>query len=194
MNDLEREKKKGLSIWYLKDVRLRRKLIGRRYQTPGFGLAAQLFATMCKVIIQKLGLTEGEALIKEAVEAFGHERGKRIAQKVAAQGKPLSFKNWLIYTDIDGGNFPVKPYIENHDLLAPVCGCSFYKAASEWGLEEYAGIYCKYADYAILEGYNPDIKLILEQRGKTGKDHCLFRYIMKETNKQQERSLRSGLR
>jgi len=182
MDDLLREHKKGLSIWYLKDVLLKRKLIGKRYQTPGFGLAAQLFATMCKAIIKRLGPVEGEALIREAVESFGRERGRRIARKVAAQGKPLSFKNWLIYTDIDGGNFPVKPYIDNHDLLAPVKGCSFMKAAGEWGLEEYAGLYCKYADYAILEGYNPSIKLILEQRLKTGKDHCLFRYIMKDSN------------
>ena len=180
MNDLQREKKKGLSLWYLKDVPLKRILIGKRYQTPGFGLAAQLFATMCKVIIQRLGAVEGEALIKEAVESFGHERGKRIAQKVAAQGKPLSFKNWLIYTDVEGGNFPVNPYIAKHDLLAPVQACSFKMAAREWGLEEYASIYCKYADYAILEGYNPDIKLILEPRHKTGNDHCLFRYIIKE--------------
>lgn len=183
MNDLDRERKQGMSIWYLKDVLPKRWRIGKRYHTPGFGLAAQLFATMSRLIIQRLGREEGEALIKEAVESFGRERGKRIAQKVSALGKPLSFKNWLIYTDIDGGNFPVKPYIENHDLLAPVKACSFIKAAAEWGLEDYACIYCKYADYAILEGYNPAIKLILEQRHKTGKDHCLFRYIMKEDNK-----------
>jgi len=180
MNELQRERKKGLSIWYLKDVLLKRKLIGKRYQTPGFGLAAQLFATMCKVIIQRLGSAEGEALIKEAVESFGRERGKRIAEKVAAQGKPLSFKNWLIYTDIDGGNFSAKPSIVDHNLLAHVKECSFYKAASEWGLGEYASIYCKYADYAILEGYNPDVKLMLETRHKNGKDHCLFCYSMKE--------------
>lgn len=183
MNDLQREKKKGLSIWYLKDVLFKRKVIGNKYHTPGFGLAAQLFATMCKVIIEKLGKDEGEALIKEAVESFGRERGKRIAQRVKALGKPLSFKNWLIYTDVDGSNFPVKPFIKNNNLVAPVTGCSFNKAAEEWGLGEYSNLYCKYADYAILEGYNPDVKLILEQRHQTGADHCVFNYSMKEENK-----------
>jgi len=182
MDDLKREKRTGLSRWYLKDVLLRRRMIGKKYHTPGFGLAAQLFATMCKFIIKKLGPEEGEALIKEAVEHFGKERGKRIAQKVASLGKPLSFKNWLIYTDIDGGNFKVKPTIENKDLVAPVKECSFHEAAKLWGLEEYSKLYCKYADYAILEGYNPDVKLKLEQRNKTGGDHCLFRYGMKENS------------
>ena len=183
MNDLQREKKKGMSIWYLKDVLFKRFLIGKKYQTPGFGLAAQLFSVLCRHIIKKLGPEAGEALIKEAVEEFGRERGKRIAEKVSALGKPLSFKNWLIYTDIDGSNFPVKPGIVNNNLHAPVTGCSFNKAARDWGLGEYSRLYCKYADYAILEGYNPDVKLILETRHDTGKDHCLFQYIMKEDNK-----------
>ncbi len=183
MNDLEKEKKKGLSIGYLKDVIIRRLFIGKKYHTPGFGIAAQLFASMSREIIEKLGQEEGEAVIKKAVESFGKERGKRIAGRVKALGKPLSFKNWLIYTDIDGSNFPVKPRIENNDLVAPVTECSFNHAASRWGLDEYSCLYCKYADYAILEGYNPDVKLVLEQRHQTGKDHCLFRYIMKEDNK-----------
>ncbi len=182
MNDLEREKKKGLSLWYLKDVLLRKKLVGKKFQTPGFGLAAQLFAVMCKVIIKKLGKEEGEAVIKECVETFGLQRGKMIAEKVKKMGKPLSFKNWLIYTDISGSNFPVNPRIENFDLIAPVKECSFNKAAKQWGLEEYSCLYCKYADFAILEGYNPDIKLVLEQRHKTGKDYCRFQYIMKKSS------------
>ena len=120
-------------------------------------------------------------MIPSANKDFGRERGKRIAQKVTSLGKPLSFKNWLIYTDIDGGNFRAQPHIENDDLVAEVMECSFHKAAESWGLEEYSSLYCKYADYAILDGYNPDVRLKLEQRYKTRKDHCLFRYGMKES-------------
>ncbi len=183
MDDLEKEKKKGLNRWYLKDVRLKRKLFGDKYHTPGFGLAAQLFAVMCKFIIEKLGPDEGEALIKEAVQYFGRQRGKRIGETVKQQGKPLSFKNWLIYSDIGGENFSVKPELDHDDLVVEVGACVFMNAAEEWDLGEYANFYCKYVDYAILEGYNPDVKLVLDERGKTGKDHCLFRYIMKEENK-----------
>lgn len=180
---LEREKKKGLSIWYLKDVIFKRLIYRKKYHTPGFGLAAQLFACMSKQIIEELGPEKGEELIKKAVVNFGRQRGSRIAERVKAQGKPLSFKNWLTYTDIDSGNFPVSPKSENGDLLAPVTDCSFNKAAEQWDMVEYSSLYCKYADYAILEGYNPDVKLVLEQRHAKGKDHCLFRYIMKEENK-----------
>ena len=183
MNDLEKEKKEGLNRWYLKDVRLKRKIFGAKYHTPGFGLGAQLFASMSKSIIERLGPEEGEELIKQAVEYFGKERGKRIAELVKGQGKPLSFKNWLIYSDIGGENFEFKPTIDGSDLVVEVGYCSFIAAAEKWDLGEYAELYCNYVDYAILEGYNPDVKLILEQRHKTGKNHCLFRYIMKDDNK-----------
>lgn len=183
MNDLEREKKKGIGFLYLAKGALKRLITGKKYQTPGFGLASQLFSTMAKHIIEKLGPEEGEALIKLAVESFGRERGKRIAEVVQHKGKPLSLANWLVYTDISPENFAAKPSIPDGDLEAIVGNCVFYNAAEKWGLGEYAKLYCKYADYAILDGYNPDVKLLLDQRQKTGKDHCVFRYIMKEENK-----------
>jgi hypothetical protein len=175
-DDLAREKRKGLSLWYLWDVVIHRWRVGSSHHTPGFGLAANLFALMSRNVLEKLGPDEGEALIRQAVEEFGFERGRRIAQRVRSLGKPLSFKNWLIYTDIDGSNFKAHVSIDNGELVARVGHCSFMSAAREWGLEEYASRYCAYVDYAILRGYNPDIRLKLEQRSTTGRDYCLFRY------------------
>lgn len=184
MDDLLREKKKGFSYWYMKDVLLKRTFLSDTYHTQGFGLAAQLFSSLSKYILEKHGMDEGEGLIKEAVEYFGFERGQRIAQVVKGLGKPLTLKNWLIYSDIDGSNFEAKASLNNHDLLVRVHHCTFIDAAEKWGLRDHARLYCKYVDHAILKGYNPDVKLELQSRHDTGKDHCLFRYIMKEGNKQ----------
>jgi len=184
MDDLKREKEKGFDFEYLDDVLPQKIEIGDKYQTPGFGLASQLFSSIAKFIIEKLGSKDGVALLKEAVEYFGRERGKRIAERVKAEGKPLTFKNWLIYSDIDSiKNFKPIASIEDSDFIIKVKNCTFYNGAEEWGLGDYAKIYCKYVDYCILEGYNPDIKLILKERQATGKKRCIFRYIMKEANK-----------
>jgi len=103
---------------------------------------------------------------------------------VKSEEKPLTFKNWLIYSDIDSfKNFrPITTTLDG-DFVAKIKHCTFYNAAKSWGLEEYSKIYCKYVDYKILEGYNPDIKLVLKDRHATGKNRCIFRYIMKEDNK-----------
>ena len=184
MDELTREKTNGLDFDYLDDVLHQKKDIGDKFLTPGFGLAAQLFSVVAKHVIKRLGSEEGEALLKEAVEEFGLERGKRIAEKVKMEDKPLSLKNWLIYTDIDSfKNFRPVTSTPNGDFVAKIKHCTFINAAKEWNLEEYAKIYCKYVDYKILEGYNPDVKLILDSRHDTGKSRCVFRYVMKEDNK-----------
>jgi hypothetical protein len=183
MNELDREKKKGLSLPYLVRVLFMRKKVGTRYQTPGFGLAGLLFATLAKHVIRRLGPEEGEKLIRDAVEEFGRERGRRIAGNVQDLGKPLSLRNWLIYTDISPVNFAARPTFPDGDLEACVGACTFIEAARKWGLVDYARLYCKYADYAILGGYNPDVTLVLKDRHSTGSDVCVFRYIMKEENK-----------
>lgn len=183
MDDLEREKEEGFSWEYLGDVPQKKEEAGDRYLTPGFGLAARLFSSVAQAVIDRLGPDDGEELLGEAVERFGEQRGAGIAAKVGAEGKPLTFKNWLIHTDIHTSNFQNIPDLDEGDLVVKVSGCAFYDAAEQWGLGEYARIYCKYADHAILRGYNPDIKLVLETRQSSGRDHCVFRYTMKEANK-----------
>ena len=183
MDDLEREKKLGFDWDYMADVLDRKKELGNKHEIPGFGLGAALFSCLARAVINEMGEQKGEALIKEAVQAFGRTRGRRIAAIVKDAGLPLTLKNWLIYSDIDSANFDPHPDLDNNDLLVKAGECTFWNAAREFGMGEYAKSYCKYVDYAILEGYNPDIKLVLHDRHHVGQDHCLFRYIMKEANK-----------
>ena len=150
MDDLKREKELGVDFDYLSDVLDIKKDYADKYQTPGFGLAAQLFCSVAKVVIDKLGAEEGEALLKEAIEFFGLQRGKRIAEKVKAEGNPPTFKNWLIYTDIDSINFRPAINVEDGDCIAKIRNCTFFNAAKEWGLEDFAKYYCKYVDYKLI--------------------------------------------
>jgi hypothetical protein len=183
MEDLKKEKTEGFDWTYMSDVLTKKEEIGDKYQIPGFGLGAVLFAFTAQAVMEAHGPDKGEDLLKIAVENFGRARGKRIASIVAGQGMPLTLKNWLIYSDIDSRNFDPHPDLNNDDLVVKAGECTFWKAAQAFGLGDDAKIYCKYVDYAILEGYNPEIKLVLEDRHQSGKDHCVFRYIMKEVNK-----------
>ena len=183
MDDLGREKKQGFDWDYMADV-LEKKAAAAKYQLPGFGLGAALFAFVAKAVIQELGEERGEALLKKTIEDFGKARGRRIAAIVRDLGQPLTLKNWLIYSDIDSVNFDPHPDLDNNDLVVKAGECTFWNAAREFGVGDYARIYCKYADYAIIEGYNPDIKLVLHDRHHLGNpDLCTFWYIMKEENK-----------
>jgi hypothetical protein len=184
MDTIRREKERGFDFEYLGDVPQKKIEVGTLYQTPGFGLAAQLFCCAARRVIDRIGEDKGTIVMKEAVEDFGLERGRHIAARVKSLGLELSFKNWLIYSDIDSSaNFEALPAIDDGDLVVKVGNCTFFNAAQQWGLEGLARIYCRHVDYKILEGYNPDIKLALMERQETREDFCVFRYTMKEANK-----------
>jgi len=183
MGDIEREKKQGFDWDYMADV-LDKKAAAAKYMIPGFGLGGALFGFVARAVIQELGQDKGEALLKKAIEDFGRARGRRIATAVKDLGQPLSLKNWLIHSDIDSSNFDPHPDLDNDDLVVKAGECTFWNASREFGVADYSKIYCKYADYAILDGYNPDVKLVLHDRHHVGQaDHCVFRYIMKDANR-----------
>ena len=56
MDDLKKEKIEGLDFQYLGDVIDKKKEIGNKYITPGFGLAGQLFSMVAKHVIKELNL------------------------------------------------------------------------------------------------------------------------------------------
>lgn len=184
MDDLEKEQKEGLSWDYMAEVPTKKEEIGDTYQIPGWGLGAILFSFVAKAVLEELGPQKGEALVKKALDEFGRARGRRIAEIVKGLGKPLTLKNWFIYNDMDPRNTKPQPVdMVNGDFIMKTGECVLWNTTGEFGLRDFSQFFCKYADDAVLEGYNPDIKLAREYRYQTGKDHCMFRWIVKESDK-----------
>ncbi len=182
MNEEKKEQEEGIDWDYLARAMQEKQHVGNEHITPLAGHLGQLFAVTAKSIIDRLGLEEGEALIKEIVERFAEERGRRIAEKVKRLNKPLTLKNFIIYSDLDSAAVVsgATPSIENGDLILEIADCNICKGADDWGLKEYAYYYCKYIDVAILRGYNPKLKLDVSKRLTARDDCCVFRYTVKE--------------
>jgi hypothetical protein len=180
MDNYNREIKRGVSLVYLWDVGVRRWLYRGKRANPNLELMAQLFCTLAKNILERSPNTHAEAVLRSAVQGFGLERGRRIAQVVQEKGKPLSLKNFLIYSDLDSSGFKTKVKIENNDLTVLIKVCPFMTAAKEWGLQEFATYYCRYIDSAIIQGYNPEILISVETRSDSQNDFCALRYKVKQ--------------
>ncbi len=206
MDDMTKERTEGLDFEYLAAAVNERKELGDRFLIPVgehlgntlaflsrvvieqmggkegsefvFKLTGHIFGITAKALIEKLGEEKAEALLKEIVETFGEERGKRIAERVKAQGKPLTFKNFLIHTDMDSSNVTpeIQPSIVDGKLVLDIPCCAFNQGAQDAGFGEYAYYYCKYIDRAIIRGYNPDIRLEVSHNLTKGDDHCRLIY------------------
>jgi len=182
MDELSKEQTDGMDWEIVGEALKERQEVGEQYITPLASHLGQLFAVTAEKIIQKLGPQEGEELLKDIVEKFAEERGRRVAEKVKAQGKPLTLKNFIVHNDLDAGGVTsdVVPGIEDGDLLLEIGQCKLCKGADDWGMRDYAHYYCKYFDVAILKAYNPELKLEVSKTLTGGDDICKFRYCTKK--------------
>lgn len=182
MDEGKKEREEGIDWDYLAQAMQEKQQVGNEHITPLAGHLGQLFAVTAKSIMDRLGLEEGEALIKEIVERFAEKRGRHIAEKVKKLGKPLTLKNFIVYGDLDSAAVVsgAIPSIEKGDLILEIADCNICRGAEDWGLKKYAYYYCKYIDVAILKGYNPKLKLEVSKRLTAGDGSCVFRYTVKE--------------
>ena len=179
MDEIQKEKSEGLSWDYLGEMMKEKAELSGRYITSMPALMGQMFAVFAKTVIDEVGIEKGEAIIKKAVEDFGLTRGKRIAEKVKARGLALSFKNFLVYMDLDtaAANTSV-PNLDGKDLTVTIDRCFILDGARDLGLERYYHYYCQWIDRAILFGYNPDLTIEITKTLSGGDDTCFFRYIV----------------
>jgi hypothetical protein len=180
MDEIQKERAEGISWEYLGEAMKKKAALEGKQLTPMPSLMGQMFAVFAKSVIDAMGKEQGEAVIKDAVQTFGRTRGKRIADRVKAQGLELTFANFLIYLDLDSSAaLTFTPSLENGNMFLNISSCAFTEGAKALGLEEYFHYYCRWVDNAILEGYNPDLVLEIPQTLSDGADACIFRYLIK---------------
>jgi len=180
MSEFEKERAGGLNWEYLGEAMKKKAALEGKQLTSMASLMGQMFAVFAKTVIDTLGKEKGEAVIKDAVLTFGRTRGKRIAERVKAEGLEPTFANFLTYMDLDSSAaLTYTPTIEDGNMYLNITRCAFADGASALGLGEYFHYYCRWVDNAILEGYNPDLVLEIPQTLSGGSDACVFRYLIK---------------
>jgi len=155
------------------------KEIGNKYKINNFNLFAKLFCTISDEVITRFG-EEGKIAIVESVKQFGKRRGKEIAELVIFKGKPLTLKNFMVYSTFDSADTAkYKMNIIDGNVEVVIRSCIFCEGCEDWGKKEFGKIYCEFIDEAIMEGYNPDIKFELASSLTHGDKHCIQRYMVK---------------
>ena len=121
---------------------------------------AVLFALLAKVSVERFH-QEGEAAIKRAIASYCMERGARAAMRCLADGEHLLMENYILYGEWDDpkgeSESEIAAFEPNYKTNVLVCGwCESWK---KHGLLEWGKIYCDHADYWLVRGFNPQLKL-----------------------------------
>lgn len=137
------------------------------------GSHASLFAYIAREVMNKD--PNGEAVLRQAVIQYGHERGGRMRQRALKDKLPLNISTYLLYREypVDQSEFGgPETHEPNGDFHSTPTLCPWSTKWKQLGLTQYCGVYCRNVDHALAEGFDPDC--VIDSMGNLtdGDPHC----------------------
>ena len=175
-------------------------MIDRKDIAPRFYIDdhAVLFGLLLRQAEQLAGTAGVEASDKATI-LYGRERGLRMAMRCAADGRPLTPRNYLNYGEwVDDRQWSqfqpsgLRPF----GLQVPVCGWN--TSWEKYGLQKYGKVYCAWIDQELVRAFNPENSLQLDSILSHGAARCLFAFTgadyADEEDFTRDVALRTGMR
>jgi len=138
---------------------------------------AVLFALFAKYTIEGFG-EKGKDAIYIGIENYGHERGKRMAERAIANGDFLDFINSQAYGEWvpEKGEMEFSILKTEPELVSNVTKCEWCASWKKYNLLDYGRYYCVNIDAAVFNGFNEQFHMRATSNLSFGADHCEFHW------------------
>lgn len=145
--------------------------IRKQFSAEGHAL---LFAWMVKEIIDRVGESKAAPVIGEAVRRYGMQRGARMAMRARANGQSIDMLDYLAYGEWKAGRDEMKMTIieKKTRMRVKIPRCPWHTAWRENDLMRYGRYYCLHIDRAVLQGFNPALRLEVNEIKPEGAQEC----------------------
>lgn len=120
---------------------------------------AQLYISFAKTLVEEFGEQRGKEVILQAISRYGQDIGRRIKEKVEAQGLPLTIENYRRSSDLPSLGFNTEPLVAEGERRTRIHECVLASVWKGLGEEELGRLYC-FVDQAKAEGYNPELEFL----------------------------------
>ena len=132
-------------------------------------MTAGSFYALAKEVVESLGEEEGKALIRRAIRKYGLAAGQKRRAQAESAGRPLDRQ---AYTGAGGDVYSL-----SWEFSAPgeVSSCPIAAVWQQIGPEalELGYLFCE-VDFAMAEGFNPELELQRPQCITKGDSVCKF--------------------
>ncbi len=146
---------------------------------------ANMYYYMTKAVLEDFG-DEARKSFERAIIDFGHERGRKIAEQVRADGLPLTLENLDLYYDIPiAEGWDVHRSYENDEKHNITDSCTFADVWMEKDWAEIGHIYCL-IDIALREGYSDNVEFRPVRNVLKGDSCCESLTVYKDKTKKGE--------
>jgi hypothetical protein len=139
---------------------------------------ALMFAYLAREVVQRVGVMEGEAVLRAAIRRYGEQRGWRMALRVRRDGRIPTMAQFLVYGEWRAAEGTQDSSFEDRGKAVVQC-VQLCPWAEAWGAHDVLAdgrLYCKEIDAALVRGFNPHlhIEVLATQTNDTGPCQFVF--------------------
>ena len=118
----------------------------------------------------------GLQVLGAAVVAYGRQRGDRMRRRVERDGRALSYETYLAYGELSIPSRPGDYSVRSRQPVYINCchRCLWAEAWKKFGMERYGKVYCDYVDFSLVQGFSPDMVMLVETAIGRGDAVCAF--------------------
>lgn len=140
---------------------------------------AVLYGLLVRAFKAHLGDAADQA-VHEATVTYGRQRGRRMALRAQKLDLPLNMVSYMALkewkpsnpTDFDSVSLRQTPYAVSQERL-----CPWNQAWKTFDMGKEANFYCRDIDQAVLEGFNPVLRLNMPTCLTAGDAQCEFHFL-----------------
>ena len=116
-----------------------------------------------RLLLEQFGAAGKRAFV-QATQTYGEQRGKRMAMRAIADGRPLGLLEYFAYGEYPSTDafFEVDMWGETGVVHERVTRCPWADIFAQRGMKDCGDTYCREIDRAIVRGFNPALELETE--------------------------------
>jgi len=141
-------------------------------------IEARILAPVLEALGEAFGREQVLAIVRDVIVGIAREQGAALAAAAGGRSLPV-FAGTLDHWTRDGAL--EMDVVEQGDgaLGFDVTRCRYAEMYRELGIPELGAVLSCNRDFALIEGFNPDVELTRTQTLMQGASHCDFRYRLR---------------
>ncbi len=142
-------------------------------------IEARIAGPLIKAFMAEIGDERALEIAREVIVSLARESGEMLGQLVGENSLEQFARGLPLWNRDDALSFDI-PESTPEKLSMNVTRCRYAEMYKELGLADLGFTLSCGRDYAMVEGFNPKIKLERTQTIMEGADHCDFRYTLEK--------------
>jgi len=142
-------------------------------------IEARIAGPLIKAFMAEIGDERALEIAREVIVSLARESGEMLRQLAGDNSLEQFARGLPLWNRDDALSFDI-PESTPEKLSMNVTRCRYAEMYKELGLADLGFTLSCGRDYAMIEGFNPEIKLERTQTIMEGSDHCDFRYTLEK--------------